>query len=411
MATPQPSSSRRDFLRSSFAIPLALGAGAPLHLAQAPAPPPAADAPAGPLPTRPLGRTGAQTTLINMGGMTAALSPQYIDIAWSMGIRTFDTADCYLGGKSETKFAEWFKLHPERRKEIFLVTKDHPKQGPAQLLTQIDKRLAACGTDFIDLFFIHMMDPKEYGEASLEWPKSKELKDVVAELKASGKVRHFGFTAHTNNRARYMKAAAEGGFIDAIMFSYNPFLQAGDELNQAIDACHKAEIGLIAMKTMRGLRKMPARLPEFDPLNLTTAQAMLHACFSDERLACVCVGIENAQQMGENTAAARSYKSPMPPEQIQHLKQTAMAVGPEFCPNCDGRCARACGSDPVLNEIARYVSYYEQNGDMTGRELYRALPASVRESARAADLAAASDACLCRLDFANILAKAERYFA
>ena len=39
--------------------------------------------------------------MLCMGGMMAALSPDYIDIAWSMGIRYFDTADCYLNGQSE----------------------------------------------------------------------------------------------------------------------------------------------------------------------------------------------------------------------------------------------------------------------------------------------------------------------
>lgn len=94
-------------------------------------------------------------TLISLGGMMAALSPDYLDIAWSMGIRYFDTADCYLKGNSEKIIGEWIAKYPERRKELFLVSKDHPRQGPDQLLEQIDKRLAACGTDYLDLFFVH----------------------------------------------------------------------------------------------------------------------------------------------------------------------------------------------------------------------------------------------------------------
>ena len=51
------------------------------------------------LPRRQLGKSGPQVTMLCMGGMMAALSPDYIDIAWSMGIRYFDTADCYIDGQ------------------------------------------------------------------------------------------------------------------------------------------------------------------------------------------------------------------------------------------------------------------------------------------------------------------------
>ena len=45
-------------------------------------------------------------------------------------------------------------------------------------------------------------------------------------------------------------AAAEGGFVDVIMLGYNPVIaDKADKLNRAIDACAKAGIGLIAMKT------------------------------------------------------------------------------------------------------------------------------------------------------------------
>src|SRR5476649_170640 len=79
---------------------------------------------------------------------TPGYRPEYLDIAWSMGIRYFDTADCYLHGQSEKNVAAWLAEHTERRKEIFLVSKDHPHKGPEELLDMIDRRLAACGTTF-----------------------------------------------------------------------------------------------------------------------------------------------------------------------------------------------------------------------------------------------------------------------
>src|ERR1039457_588884 len=147
--------SRRNFLKSTMTLPVALAAAPSLFMP----PPRAADAPAASvagevLPKRQLGKIGPQVTMLAMGGMMSALSPDYIDIAWSMGIRYFDTAHVYLNGKSEKIFAQWLAKYPERRKEIFLVSKDNPHNSPAELLDMIDKRLEACGTTYLDAFYV-----------------------------------------------------------------------------------------------------------------------------------------------------------------------------------------------------------------------------------------------------------------
>jgi aryl-alcohol dehydrogenase-like predicted oxidoreductase len=411
MTASDQAQSRREFLKVSALTPLALAAAPGIQLAQnAAQPKPDAPDKVTALPKRPLGKTGVDVTILNLGGMMGAHSPQYLDMAWSMGIRYFDTADCYIGGKSEQNVAQWLKRYPERRKELFLVTKDHPRGGPQELLKMIDTRLERCGTDYIDLFFIHGLGPKEYSGA-LDWPKNAELKAVAEQLKKSGKVKLFGFSCHDGQAPQMLQAAAEGGFIDAIMVAYNPFMNPTDELNRALDACAKAGIGLVSMKEMRALGEVPKRLPEFDKLGLTTHQAVLHAVWSDERIASICSNIENTQQMTENTQAARSYKTPLALAYVQLLRETALACRPSMCPNCDGRCARAAGAEHLpLNDLARFVTYYEREGDLSARELYQAL-AEEHRLAKGADLEAAQHACLCNLDFAAIVKKAERYFA
>jgi len=193
-----------------LSLPIALAVGPSLiHAAGDSATPAATPAPGAILPTRQLGKNGPQITMLSMGGMMGALSPEYIDIAWSMGIRCFDTADCYIKGQSEKIFGAWLAQYPERRKEIFLVTKDHPTHGPEQLLEQIDRRLAALGTSYVDAFYIHGISAKPY-EGSLEWPKSDAFKKVVEELKKSGKCRKVGFSCHDDQVVEYLNAAAQG---------------------------------------------------------------------------------------------------------------------------------------------------------------------------------------------------------
>ena len=401
------SASRRHFLKSALTLPVALAAAPSLLTPSARA----ADAPAADvLPRRQLGKAGPQVTMLCMGGMMTALSPDYLDIAWSMGIRYFDTADCYLHGQSEKIVGQWLAKYPERRKEIFLVSKDHPHGGTEPLLTMIDKRLAALGTSYLDAFYIHGLGTREYGEDSVNWPKSDTYKRVAAELKSSGKVKMVGFSCHDARLSDYLNSAAEGGFLDIVMLQYNPFYAKGGPVDKAIDAAHQAGIGLVAMKTMRSAKDVPKRLPELDKLGLTTHQGVLQAVWSDPRISVVCNMIDNVDQMTSSTAAARSYKAPLKTAHIELLRETILAGRRTMCTGCPACEAFARQTGFAFHDIARFVTYYEQDGNTEARAYYQALPAAVRDASQV-DLAALRDACHFKTDYPEIMRRAERYFA
>ncbi len=396
------SASRRNFLKSAAALPVALAAAPSLLTQTALAASPATS----PLPRRQLGKNGPQVTMLSMGGMMAAMSPDYLDIAWSMGIRYFDTADCYIKGKSEPIIAQWLAKYPERRKEIFLVSKDHPKKGPEELLEMIDRRLEACGTKYLDAFYIHGIG----GENKLDWPKSAAYKKTAEALKKSGKVRMVGFSCHDGRLVDYLNAAAEGGFLDIIMLAYNPFYEKGGAFDKALDACHAKGIGLVAMKTMRQAKDVPKRLPEFDKIGLTTHQAVLHAAWSDPRISAICNMIDNVDQMTTSTAAARSYKSPLKLAHMELLKETILAGRRTMCTGCPACAEFSKQTDFAFHDISRFVTYYEQDGNTEAREYYQALAAEHRDMSKV-DLAALRDACQFKTDYPEIIRRAERYFA
>ena len=401
--------SRRSFLKTTITLPVALAAAPSLFSSKAFADT-AAAATGGVLPRRQLGKSGPQVTMLCMGGMMAALSPDYIDIAWSMGIRYFDTADCYIHGQSEKIFAQWLAKYPERRKDIFLVSKDHPHQGPEQLLEMVDRRLAACGTTYLDAFYIHGIGPHEYGEDSVNWPKSDAFRKVAEQLKSSGKVKMVGFSCHDGRLPDYLNAAAEGKFIDIIMLAYNPFYPKGGPLDKALDAAHAAGIGLVAMKTMRSTKDVPKRLPEFDKLGLTTHQAVLHAAWSDPRISVICNMLDNVDQISSSSTAARSYKEPLKLAHMELLQETLLAGRRTMCTGCPACEAASKETGFAFHDIARFVTYYEQDGNTDARAYYQALPAT-RRDASSVDLAALRDACHAKTNYPEIVRRAERYFA
>jgi len=92
-----------------------------------------------------------------------------LDRAWELGCVNWDTSDLY--GDSEALLGKWFKLHPERRDDIFLATKFGLKyaagnpglvadSSPEYCRTCCEKSLQRLGVDVIDLYYIHRVDGK-----------------------------------------------------------------------------------------------------------------------------------------------------------------------------------------------------------------------------------------------------------
>jgi predicted aldo/keto reductase-like oxidoreductase len=397
-----PTCNRRGFLRTgAIAAASAVNTASGSQGAPEPAKPPV-------LPRRVLGKTGAEVTILNLGTWQNPGLNRLVRFAYAHGVRYFDTADCY---GTEAAIGRWLKEQPEVRKEIFLVTKDHPNT-PRDLIKQLDRRLAALRVDHVDLFLIHGIG-RDYGYASLQWPKSREFKETIEAIKKSGKARFVGFSCHDERRAEYLQAAAEGGFVDAIMLQYTPWLDRDAPLNRALDACHKQGIGLISMKQVAGqanLAEVPRRAPQLVAKGLTPYQALLHAIWTDERITTSCVSMRNLDQIRENTHAAVRF-APMKQTEIDQLRDACLAAGPTFCADCDGRCARAGGTSAALGDLTRLLTYHEHYGNRSeARRLYGRMSDSERNW-HDADLEAARHACPNRLDFAKLLPRVDENLA
>lgn len=99
-----------------------------------------------------------------------------MDAAWELGIRTFDTADAYGGGRSETWIGEWLRTKSRAvRDELVIETKTfNPMAAGAdhglsrtRILRQIDMSLARLGVDRVALYMTHSFDPEVPQEETL----------------------------------------------------------------------------------------------------------------------------------------------------------------------------------------------------------------------------------------------------
>ncbi len=369
------------------------------------------------LPRRPLGKTGIDITILDQGTGKGPDVDRLLRVGFSRGVRAYDTSETY---HSEPAFKRWFENEPAVRKQIFLVTKDAPKT-PSQLMGMLDKRCAALGTDYVDLFFIHSFGDNHKLDEAIALVKSKELKEASEAAKRSGKARLVGISTHHKDRAAVIEAAAQGGFVDVIMLQYRPWLDKDSPLNKAIDAAHKRGIGLISMKQIAGnylgdkpqgsiLEEVTRRVPVLAERKLTPYQGLLHAIWSDERLAAVCTTMRNTDHIRENSDAAVRYE-PLQAADIRRLRDATLAHGSTLCADCDGRCSRAAGTEAELGNLTRFLTYHEHHGDRTmARELFAALPPEARDWS-GADLEAARAACPNRLNFAQLLPRVEKHLA
>jgi uncharacterized protein len=164
------------------------------------------------LPKRKLGRTGVDVTMLSLGTWMSPGGERLLRSAWANGIRYVDTAKSY---GSEPMIGRWLQAMPVPRKELFLVTKDQPNT-PQQLIAQLDERLAALQTDYVDLIFLHALGDRNF-DLEMQWVTSPEFKQVADAIRGSGKAKFVGFSTHHPARHLLLQAAAQGGFVDVIM--------------------------------------------------------------------------------------------------------------------------------------------------------------------------------------------------
>jgi predicted aldo/keto reductase-like oxidoreductase len=360
------------------------------------------------LPKRKLGRTGVDVSILNLGTWRSVGLDRILRFAWSNGIRYVDTAKSY---GSEPAIAKWMQGMPEIRKDLFLVTKDHPANSPREMIKKLDERLKALQTDYVDLIFIHAVGDHNIA-TEIKWPESREFKATAEAIRKSGKAKFVGFSTHHLRRPEILQAAVRGGFVDAIMLQNNPWIVEEEpfkDINRALDACHKAGIGLISMKQLAGnynVDFVSERLPELKEKGLKPYQGLLHAIWTDERISSCCVSMRNTDQVRDNAEAARKFK-PLTTAEMRRMRDVFLAAGPTLCAGCDGSCSHAAGTTAELGNLTRFLTYHEHHGYRSeARRLYSEMTDAARNWA-GADLEAARAVCPSKLDFAKLLPRAD----
>ncbi|WP_135213035.1 aldo/keto reductase [Vitreimonas flagellata] len=207
-----------------------------------------------------LGKSGLKVSRICLGTMAYAdgaggghpwalneeASQPFYKLAFEAGINFFDTANVYSFGTSEEFLGRAVKKYA-KREEVVIATKVHGEMRPGDpngkglsrkaIFTEIDHSLRRLGTDYIDLYQIHRLDPETPIEETLE-----ALNDVVK----AGKARYIG--ASSMFAWQFMQALAlqsANGWARFISMQNHVNLLYREEEREMLPLCIDQGIGVI----------------------------------------------------------------------------------------------------------------------------------------------------------------------
>lgn len=353
------------------------------------------------VPRRMLGKTKKDIPILLMGGampLDQRFDPKLAE-CMRFGVNYIDAADCYAGGSTETavgNFVERAKI----RDKVWITSKSDkwdPKGFESTLATSLKKMK----TSYVDMYYLHALN-----DASA---LSKDLEKTVARLKKSGKIRHFGFSCHDGNVVELLNLAATLPWVESIMFKYN-FRSYGDKaLNKAIDACKKADIGLIAMKT-QGAETMQQKGKAFQQKGKWTKhQAVLKAVWADPRISAAVSHMNTFAKLKQNIAAALDKQELGAIEQ-EELNRYAEATRAFACDGCDHLCNPAVDAPVKIGTTMRFLMYHDVYGEQEkAKELFRKLPSEIQGLANV-DFKPANKACPHGIDVAAHMKRAGEIF-
>jgi len=208
---------------------------------------------------RKIGASGVEVSTIGLGcmGLSEFYGPatdetravSLLHKALDLGVTHFDTAEMYGMGHNESLLGKAFA---GRWGELFFATKFGPLRDPetgaftgvdgsrANVRRAVEGSLKRLGTDTIDLYYLHRVDPNTPIE---------ETVTAMAELVKEGKVRYLGLSEAS---AATLRRAHEVHPITALQTEYSIFNR--DVEKNALPVCVELGISLVAYSPLgRGM--------------------------------------------------------------------------------------------------------------------------------------------------------------
>jgi uncharacterized protein len=369
------------------------------------------------VPRRKFGKTGVELPVIGLGsGGDLREKRALLATCLQYGVNYWDTSIMYSQGNSELGIGKFFDEYPEERDNVFILTKNDDIWANIPDVEVIDNEfkssLKKMGLESVQAYVgLHAMEAPEV-------QFTLELRDWAQSMKDQGKFKYFGLSTHKNMSQVLFKAASLD-WIDFVLTKYDFELMYDADMQNAIEECYQAGIGLIAIKTQRNLSlygelevKAQAELAKyFLEKGFTEGQAKLKMVLEDKRITSAAVGMGDIGILIQNIAAVLD-KTVLTSTDKEILMNYAKATCHASCKGCSYICEAALPGVPYISDIMRQLVYYNGHGDHhKARTSFSRIPGNIRKKILSSDYSQAEALCPQKIPIGKCVSEAVNLLA
>jgi uncharacterized protein len=281
---------------------------------------------AGRIPTRPLGKTGEQVSIISMGGWDSVANKseeeaiRLMHEALERGITFWDNSQDYHNGRAEEVMGKALESG-NRRDKVFLMTKVCARDY-AGAKKQLEQSLRRLRTDRLDLWQFHSIQYEGDRQRIFD-PENGGLRAAI-EARKEGKVRYIGFTGHRHPDI-HLDMMNQGFEWDTVQLPLNVLdAHYNSFQNKVLTVANDRKMGTIGMKSLAAQNARIAR-----ELNISTELCIRYSLSLP--VSSLCVGFQTREEMLLDASIATDFK-PLTEDQIGSLldKSRGPAIGGEI---------------------------------------------------------------------------------
>jgi predicted aldo/keto reductase-like oxidoreductase len=300
---------------------------------------------------RTLGQTGLRLPVVSMGSSYAI---ELVHMALDEGIAYIHTSSSYQERNHERILGDVFRDRP-RDSFVIGTSPDLPYEfgkgglsldlglnaDPDLILQSIEGSLRRLKLEYVDIYYLCSI-------SSPETARHEPYMRAFEKLKKSGKTRFVGIGTHSNEPA-LIRAAAESGFWDVVLTSYNFRQTHRQDIHDALSQAADAGLGVVAMKTQAGVYWDRARQ------NMINMKAALKWVLQDKNVHTTIPAFSNFEEMEEDLSVMEDLN--LTPEEERDLRLgEELGLAGLFCQQCR-QCVAQCPAGLEIPGLMRAYMY------------------------------------------------------
>jgi aryl-alcohol dehydrogenase-like predicted oxidoreductase len=265
------------------------------------------------VPHRPFGKTGADVSILGLGGYHLGSvksqneANEIVSRAIDAGVNFFDNAWEYHDGISEERLGDALR---GKRDQVIVMTKvcTHGRDKSVAM-QQLEQSLRRLKTDHLDVWQIH--EVVYYNDPDNIFRPDGAI-EALEQAKKDGKVRWVGFTGH-KDPSIHLKMLSHGFPFDTVQMPLNPFDASYRSFQQLVlPEASRQGVAVLGMKSLGGVGEMVTHG------GMTPEEGLRYAMSLP--VATTISGIDSLEVLEQNLAIATRFQ-PMTDAERQALEK------------------------------------------------------------------------------------------